>query len=228
MVAYAPELLLLISIDIFLVLSLVTCLFDNYFPTSLPYLLQILSLAGFGQLCTSKAFMTIFTRNGRFWFSLFFLVSSLACVVATNLYLLLVKRRRDIGIAYLGGVTMPVSYFTLFFISIYLNEASLPINMFPTMPLGMGLVFLSISTGFLCLGIVVSMRPKFIEFVVGRFLEIVMPFFISLSKTYEDGMKQVRKEKIRGGEGKESHESVPIPYLLDQMQKLEEDKTVPE
>jgi hypothetical protein len=219
---HAPELLLLISIDIFLVLSLVTCLFDEYFPNSVPYLLQLIALAGFGQLYLSKSFMSIFIGDGRFWSSLFFLMSSMACVLATNLYLFLVQKRLDGGIVYMGAVTLPVSYFALFIVSVYLNEAPLPMFMFPTLPISTSLGVLVMSIGLLCLGIVVSNRPQFIERIKIRLLEHITPFLNSLSKIYEDGKKQVSSRK------KDSQESFPLPYLIDQMQKMEEDETVQE
>jgi hypothetical protein len=220
---HAPELLLLIAIDVFLVLSLVTCLFDEYFPTSLPYLLQLLALAGFGQLYLSKSFMSIFIGDGRFWSSLFFLMSSMACVLATNMYLFLVQKRLDGGIVYMGAVTMPVSYFTLFIVSVYLNQAPLPMFMFPTLPFSMSLGVLVMTTGLLCLGIIVSQKPQFVERIKIRLLENFAAFQDSLSKIFEDGKKQVR-----GREKKGSQESVPLPYLLDQMQKMEEDEKVQE
>ncbi len=229
MVVHAPELLLLISIDVFLVLSLVTCLFDEYFPTSLPYLTQLIALAGFGQLYLSKSFMPIFIGDGRFWSSLFFLMTSMACILATNIYLFLVQKRLDGGIVYMGAVTLPVSYFALFIVSVYLNETPLPMFLFPTLTTGFGLGVLVISTGLLCLGIVISHRPQFVERATMRLLAKITPFLSSFSKGYKNLAERVDDKKARlEGKREVEKESLPIEYLFDQEQTLEQEEAISE
>lgn len=229
MVVHAPELLLLISIDIFLVLSLVTCLFDEYFPTSLPYLTQLIALAGFGQLYLSKSFIPIFIGDGRFWSSFFFLMSSMACILATNIYLFLVKKRLDGGIVYMGAVTLPVSYFAFFIVSVYLNETPLPLFMFPALPTSIGLSVLVISTGLLCLGIVISQRPQFVERATIRLLAKITPFFSSFSSSYKNLAERVHDKKARWeSKRKVEKESLPIAYLFDQEQTPEQDEAISE
>ena len=229
MAVHAPELLLLISIDVFLVLSLVTCLFDEYFPTSLPYLTQLIALAGFCQLYLSKSFIPIFIGDGRFWSSLFFLLSSMACVLATNIYLFLVQKRLDGGIFYMGAVTLPVSYFAFFIVSVYLNEVPLPLFMFPTLPTSIGLSVLVISTGLLCLGIVISQRPQFVERGKIRLLAKITPFLSSFSNGYKNLAKQAHDKKARWESmRKVEKESLPVAYLFDQEQTLEQDEVISE
>ena len=229
MVVHAPELLLLISIDVFLVLSLFTCLFDDYFPTSLPYLMQLIALAGFGQLYLSKSFMSIFIGDGRFWSSFFFLMSSLACVLAMNIYLFFVQKRLDGGIVYMGVVTLPVSYFALFIVSVYLNETPLPMFMFPTLTTSMGLSVLAMSTGLLCLGIVVSHRPQLIERATKRLLTHFKPFLSSIFSGYKKLAERALEEKARWERRREEKkEPLPIDYLHDQAQALEQIEVVSE
>lgn len=229
MVVHAPELLLLISIDVFLVLSLVTCLFDEYFPTSLPYLTQLIALAGFGQLYLSKSFIPIFIGDGRFWSSLFFLMTSMACVLATNIYLFLVQKRLDGGIVYMGAVTLPVSYFSLFIVSVYLNETPLPKFLFPTLTTSLGLGVLVISTGLLCLGIVISHRPQFVERATIRLLAKITPFLSSFSKGYKNLAERADDKKARlEGKREVEKESPPIEYLFDQEQTLEQEEAISE
>jgi hypothetical protein len=229
MVVHAPELLLLISIDVFLVLSLVTCLFDEYFPTSLPYLTQLIALAGFGQLYLSKSFIPIFIGDGRFWSSLFFLMTSMACVLATNIYLFLVQKRLDGGIVYMGAVTLPVSYFSLFIVSVYLNETPLPKFLFPTLTTSLGLGVLVISTGLLCLGIVISHRPQFVERATIRLLAKITPFLSSFSKGYKNLAERADDKKARlEGKREVEKESLPIEYLFDQEQTLEQEEAISE
>ena len=81
-----PEFFLLLGIDLFLATSLLSCLLDKHFPWQLPYLCQVASLAGFGQLLVAKEFMTMFGDYGRFWFSLLYLIVALATLVAINVY----------------------------------------------------------------------------------------------------------------------------------------------
>jgi hypothetical protein len=229
MVVHAPELLLLISIDVFLVLSLVTCLFDEYFPTSLPYLTQLIALAGFGQLYLSKSFMPIFIGDGRFWSSLFFLMSSMACILATNIYLFLAQKRLDGGIIYMGAVTLPISYFALYIVSVYLNEAPLPMLMFPTLPTSLSLGVLVISTGLFSLGIVISHRPQFIEKATIRLHAKITPFLSSFSNAYKNLAERADDKKARWeSKRKVEKASLPITYLFDQEQTLEQDEAISE
>ena len=70
-----PEFFMMLGIDIFLAMSLLTALLDNDFPQSLQYLFQGGAIPGLGQLFISQGFITngIFTRDPadvtRFWIS---------------------------------------------------------------------------------------------------------------------------------------------------------------
>ncbi len=57
-VAFAPQFFLLIGIDVFLGGSILTVLLDKYFPTGLPYILDIGSLIGFAELLIGPQFMS--------------------------------------------------------------------------------------------------------------------------------------------------------------------------
>lgn len=73
-----PEFFLLLGIDLFLAISLLSCLIDKHLPWQLPYLYQVASLAGFGQLIVAKEFMALFGDYMRFWFSMLYLLIALA------------------------------------------------------------------------------------------------------------------------------------------------------
>jgi len=77
----------MLSSDIFLLLSLLTCLLEDRFPNAVPYVYQIAAIMGFGHLVVSRMFLTVFDEYIRFWYNLFYLAVALANVVAVNLYL---------------------------------------------------------------------------------------------------------------------------------------------
>lgn len=77
----------MLSSDIFLLLSLLTCLLEDRFPNAVPYVYQIAAIMGFGHLVVSRMFLTVFDEYMRFWYNLFYLAVALANVVAVNLYL---------------------------------------------------------------------------------------------------------------------------------------------
>ncbi|MGQ9625259.1 MAG: hypothetical protein ACUVT9_07840, partial [Candidatus Bathycorpusculaceae bacterium] len=87
-----PEFFALLGIDLFLAISLLTCLLDRHFPWQLPYVYQLAALAGFGQLLVSREFVASFGEYMRFWYSLLYLVVALANIVAVNVYLGVMKK----------------------------------------------------------------------------------------------------------------------------------------
>ncbi|MCK5631491.1 hypothetical protein KAH85_02935, partial [Candidatus Bathyarchaeota archaeon] len=65
---------MLLGIDFFLATSLLTAVFDKYFPEKLAYLYQLVALAGFGQLLVTREFMASFADYMRFWYSFIYLL----------------------------------------------------------------------------------------------------------------------------------------------------------
>ncbi|MEA2089727.1 MAG: hypothetical protein U9O89_03090, partial [Thermoproteota archaeon] len=126
-----PEFFALLGIDIFLAVSLLTCLLDKHFPTMLPYMYQIAALAGFGHLLVSREFMSLFDGYMRFWYSIIYLVVALANVAAVNVYLLVWKKLRTVAQAFLYIVTVPVVAVSAFFVSNYAGVASHPLLLLP-------------------------------------------------------------------------------------------------
>lgn len=128
-----PEFFALLGIDIFLAVSLLTCLLDKHFPTMLPYMYQIAALVGFGHLLVSKEFMPLFGGYMRFWYSMIYLIVALANVVSVNVYLLVWKKLRTVAQAFLCIVTVPVVTVSAFFASNYASVASHQLLLFPSM-----------------------------------------------------------------------------------------------
>ena len=123
---YAPELLILYALDMFLVLSIITCLYDSHFPIAVPYFFQLLSIAGTGHLYVSRVFEGMFTVESRFWYSVFYLGAFLASSFAVSAYLFLVKRSSSKGLMFFGGCTFPSTVFGGYIISVFKNELPIP------------------------------------------------------------------------------------------------------
>jgi hypothetical protein len=126
-----PEFFLLLGIDLFLAMSLLSCLLDKHFPWHLPYLYQVASLAGFGQLIVAKEFMAVFGDYMRFWFSLLYLAIALANIAAVNVYLGVIKKMVNYAKVFLLAVSFPSFAVVSFFLADYSSLASHPLIMFP-------------------------------------------------------------------------------------------------
>ena len=128
-----PEFFALLGIDLFLAISLLTCLLDRHFPWQLPYVYQLAALAGFGQLLVSKEFMMLFGEYMRFWYSLLYLVVALANIIAVNVYLGIMKKLLNYAKVFLFTVTFPALSIAAFFLSNYAEVAVHPLIMTPQM-----------------------------------------------------------------------------------------------
>jgi len=128
-----PEFFALLGIDLFLAISLLTCLLDRHFPWQLPYVYQLAALAGFGQLLVSKEFLTFFGEYMRFWYSLLYLIVALANIIAVNAYLGIMKKLMNYAKVFLFTVTFPALSLAAFFLSNYAEIAVHPLLMTPQM-----------------------------------------------------------------------------------------------
>jgi hypothetical protein len=126
-----PEFFALLGIDLFLAISLLTCLLDKHFPWQLPYVYQLAALAGFGQLLVSKEFMASFGDYMRFWYSLLYMVVALANIIAVNVYLGIMKKLLNYAKVFMFTVTFPALSLAAFFLSNYAEVAPHPIVMVP-------------------------------------------------------------------------------------------------
>ncbi len=133
--ALLPEFFAVLGTDIFLAMSILTCLLDQHFPRAVPYVYQIVALAGFGHLLLSRSFMLVFGEYMRFWYSVFYLVVALANMVAVNLYLVISKKLLTFAKALFGVVTAPVILIAGFFVSDYAGRATYPLVSLPPIPL---------------------------------------------------------------------------------------------
>jgi hypothetical protein len=142
--AILPEFFALLSIDVFLLLSLLTCLLEDRFPRALPYIYQIAALVGFGHLLVSRDFLLIFGDYMRFWYNFFYLLVALGNIVAINLYLAVNQKMWTLAKAWSGAVTFPLIIIAVFFVS---NYSYLQGAEFPTLLMQLGLVVSTIVMG---------------------------------------------------------------------------------
>jgi hypothetical protein len=124
-----PEFFALLGIDVFLMLSLLSCLLDDRLPKAIPYIYQIGALVGYGDLLISKEFFVIFGEYMRFWYCFIYLLVALSNIVAVNIYLAVAKRQWSLAKVWSGAVTFPTIVISMFFVSNYISvqEATLPL-----------------------------------------------------------------------------------------------------
>lgn len=122
---YAPELLILYALDMFLVLSIVTCMFDSHFPVAVPYFFQLLSIAGTGHMYVSRFYEGMFTVESRFLYSVFYLGAFMTSSFAVSAYLFLAKNRAK-GLMFLGGFSLPSTLFGVYIVTVFRNELPIP------------------------------------------------------------------------------------------------------
>jgi small-conductance mechanosensitive channel len=114
-----PELFALMGIDLFLLLSLVTCLLDERFPKPIPYIYQIAAIYGFLHLLISRNYLDMFGEYTRFWYSFLYLAVALANVVAINVYFAVIKQQYTISKIWSGALTFPSILVTVYFVTQY-------------------------------------------------------------------------------------------------------------
>src|SRR2546422_7332921 len=122
-----PEFFMLLGIDIFLAMSLLSALLDKELPSTLQYLFQGAAIIGLGQLSINQGYVNtgVFgqtpTDPTRFWISIVYLSASLANVTGLNLYLGFIRRRVTLATTFSGTVTVPTVMTSLFFVSSFID-----------------------------------------------------------------------------------------------------------
>jgi hypothetical protein len=122
-----PEFFAILGIDLFLLLSLLTCLLDERFPKAIPYIYQIAAIYGFGHLLISRNFLDVFGEYTRFWYSFLYLAVALGNILAVNIYFAVLKRQNTIAKVWSGAITFPSILVTIYFLMQYSSmEAVMP------------------------------------------------------------------------------------------------------
>jgi hypothetical protein len=185
-----PEFFLLLGIDLFLAISLLSCLLDKHLPWQLPYLYQVVSLAGFGQLLVAKEFMALFDDYMRFWFSLLYLIVALANIVAINMYLGIIKKMVNYAKAFMLTVSFPSFAIAVFFLTSYSAGASHPIAVFPQVSWETTFIgIVAFDTFVVGFGTYMFFKPKWWYIIIGSGAAITGAIIYTLYKpTWDTGV----------------------------------------
>lgn len=158
---FPPELFILVGVNVYVALSLLTSVFDGPFSAAVPFIFQIAALAGFGQIWVNYAFL--FFLEARFWCCMFYLIVALMAVVAINVYIAVVKKLLGATLAFLGILTVPITFLSYFMVSNYVNGLSLSLPWLPVVPVESLYAVLGLCIVILGLSVIVSFQPKTAE-----------------------------------------------------------------
>jgi hypothetical protein len=125
-----PEFLGVLGVDVFLVLSILTCLFD--FPVFLQYVYHVSAFVGFGQLWIG--FLVGFSEETRFLICVGYLVIGLANVVVVNGYIGSRDKRVFWTTAFLSSITVPLILISFSAMSYYVNRVAIALPLLPLIP----------------------------------------------------------------------------------------------
>jgi hypothetical protein len=149
-----PEFFAFLGVDIFVALSLLTCLLDDHFPKTLPWLFQAGAIGGYVHIFISKEFFTIFGDYMRFWYCLLYLLVALANVIALNAYIAVIKKHWTLAKVFSGTVVFPALLISGFFVSNYAGQMA---DFYVS---GMAMLF---SAVFLGVSISVLLSPRIVK-----------------------------------------------------------------
>jgi hypothetical protein len=158
---FPSELFILIGLNVFIALSLLTSLFDKPFPTVIPYVYQIAALAGFGAFWASLTFLS--SVEARFWCSLSYLTIAVANVLATNVYVAISRKSLGATGAFLGAVTIPTVFLSFLSVSCYVNGIVMPMPPLPIIPVESVYVVLAVCAAILGFSMVAALEPKLLR-----------------------------------------------------------------
>jgi uncharacterized membrane protein len=191
---FPPELLILVGVDVFVFLSLLTSIFDEPFPMTLPYVFQITALAGFGEVWVGYAFLLSFVE-ARFWCSALYLAVALLAVIAINLYIAINKRLLNTAIAFLGTVTIPTIFMSFLLASAYVNGLAIWMPPLPIVPVEAIYVVLTLCMVIFGLSIITYFEPKALKNMFKRGQKSQYTFKSLTLASPIDEAKQHKKER---------------------------------
>lgn len=117
-----PEFFAFLGVDVFVAMSLLTCLLDDYFPKHLPYVFQAAAIGGYVHILISREFFALFGDYMRFWYCFLYLAVALANVIAANAYLAVMKKQWTLAKFFSGLVVFPTLLISGFFVFNYVIE----------------------------------------------------------------------------------------------------------
>lgn len=133
-VAFAPQLFLLVGVDLFLGASIATVILEEYFPNALPYILDVGGFIGFVQLLVGPEYLSTFSDVMQFYYCIGFALIALMSLIGLNLYLLFLKRKSTLSSVFAITATIPASLIFLFLTSAYVNVIPVMLPPIPILP----------------------------------------------------------------------------------------------
>lgn len=125
-----PEFIGVLGVDIFLILSILTCLFD--FPVLIQYVYHVSAFVGFGQLWINYIFA--FGEETRFLICLVYLTIGLANIIFINGYIGSRDKKILWTTSLLCCVTIPSLLISFAAVSFYINRVMISLPQFPLVP----------------------------------------------------------------------------------------------
>lgn len=157
---FPPQFFILLGIDIFLGGSILTVLFDEYFPTALPYVLEISALFGFIQLVLVPRYITGYPSELQFYYSIAYAVAAVLSILASNVYITFLKGKTMIGGVFAIVASVPCVLIVAFFSSAYINGVVMTLPVLPLMPMSIVYGALFGATGLIVAAIVIIAYMK--------------------------------------------------------------------
>lgn len=139
-----PEFFLFLGVDLFVALSLLTCIMD-YFRRGVPYLYEAAAIFGYVNLLISKEFLSTWGEYMRFSYCFLYLALALANIIGINAYLLVSRKQWGLAKVFASAVTFPTILISAFFFSLYGRETSQLFTaalLSGAMVLGVGIAFI--------------------------------------------------------------------------------------
>jgi hypothetical protein len=178
-----PEFFTLLGINLFLLLSLLTCLLGERLPKAASYIYQVAAFAGFGLLIVSQNYLTTFGESMRFWYCFFYLIVALANIVAVNVYLGIVKKLLNGARVFMLTVTFPALSLAVLFLFNYTEATVNPPMMVPQLS-GPDVLMTIVGLGTFMGGLGVStfFKPKWLYIVLGAGIIVTSTSLYALFK----------------------------------------------
>jgi hypothetical protein len=139
-----PEFFLFLGVDLFVALSLLTCIMD-FFRRGVPYLYEAAAIFGYVNLLISKEFLSTWGEYMRFSYCFLYLALALVNIVGINAYLLVSRKQWGLAKVFASAVTFPTILISAFFFSLYGRETSQLFTaalLSGAMVLGVGIAFI--------------------------------------------------------------------------------------
>lgn len=116
--ALAPEFFVVLGIDIFLAVSIVSAILDRQLSSILQYLFQGAAGGGLAELLFGEGL----TASARVWAGIIYLALALSSLVGVNIRLAIVRRRTSIAPIFSQMMTVPVIMVSALFLSSFLQN----------------------------------------------------------------------------------------------------------